>query len=594
MRHLRLKLSVALLVVSSCASAQFRDLAVTDDGSQVYFATNLGLVSEASQNLPGGIAIYRIVNGVIEGVPVPPGLNPHPLPWHSYSFGNPQVSADGRAFSYTEYDNCGGGSACVFYPSSSTSLLKVDGQTDQAVAGEAQISRDGRFVLNYLTTCCPTPSFPGQPDVVQLHDLQTGTTVQPPLAPAGKRQAVASGGTALLLNRQTGSLTLWTAQSSRGVSTAEPPNSAIVNDLSTWIVYEAWAGSKADLRASEISTGRDVLLASRSAEYSYSPVWNSSISNDATTVLYVVAPQSGQPTQAWTIHPDGTGRRQLTNFLQDVSEAVISGNGQTAIAATNGRLVSIDIATGAVRELIPATPICYPGIQMSGYGRLSLAPGSLFSIRGTALAASTQAASAPLPTELAGTQLLMNSIPLPLLSVSPTEIWFQVPFEASPGTTATLTVNYGSPFGGCSVILPISGRGPSFFWDNNGDVISIHQGFTGLVTRQLPAQRGEVVTAYALGLGGVTPSVATGVQTPLDQLYPLNWPFACYQGSPSQDGPPLDVPFAGLAPGMIGVYQLNIRMPDPLPSGTSLLLNCGTPGNIHEREAGWISIAAPD
>jgi hypothetical protein len=78
------------------------------------------------------------------------------------------------------------------------------------------------------------------------------------------------------------------------------------------------------LRASEISTGRDVLLASRSAEYSYSPVWNSSISNAAATVLYVVAPQSGQPSQVWTIHPDGTGRRQLTNFLQDVSEAVIS------------------------------------------------------------------------------------------------------------------------------------------------------------------------------------------------------------------------------------------------------------------------------
>jgi len=160
------------------------------------------------------------------------------------------------------------------------------------------------------------------------------------------------------------------------------------------------------------------------------------------------------------------------------------GNGQTAIAATNGRLVSIDIATGAVRELIATTPTCFPGIQVSGYGRLSLAPGSLFSIIGTALAASTQTASAPLPTELAGTQVLMNGTPLPLLSVSPTEVWFQVPFEAPPGTIATLTIDYGSPFGGCSVVLPISGRGPAFFWDNGGNVISIHQGFTGLVTRQ--------------------------------------------------------------------------------------------------------------
>jgi hypothetical protein len=117
---------------------------------------------------------------------------------------------------------------------------------------------------------------------------------------------------------------------------------AIVNDLGTWIVYEAWADSQADLRVFEIATGRDVPLASQPAEAEswYSPVFDSSIGNDASTVLYVAAPQSGQPAQVWTIHPDGTGRQQLTNFPQGVSEAVISGNGQTAIAATGGRLVS--------------------------------------------------------------------------------------------------------------------------------------------------------------------------------------------------------------------------------------------------------------
>ena len=148
-------------------------------------------------------------------------------------------------------------------------------------------------------------------------------------------------------------------------------------------------------------------------------------------------------------------------------------------------------------------------------------------------------------------------------------------------------------FNGCSVVIAIFGRNPYFFTDNSGNAIFIHQDFSGLVTSQSPAQRGEVVTAYTLGLGGVTPSVATGVPTPLDQLYPLNWPFACYQGLASQDGPPLDVLFAGLAPGMIGIYQVNIRMPDPLPSSTSLWLNCGTPVNTDERGAAFIPIAAP-
>jgi hypothetical protein len=164
MGHLRLKLSVALLVVSSCARAQFSDLAVTDDGSQVYFVTGLRLVSEASQNPPYGNLIYRIANGLIERVTAPPGDSPEPF--HFYSLGNPQVSADGSVFLYTRYTYCDGGSACIFYPSTSTSFLEVG----------------------------------GQPDVVQIYDLQTGTTVPLPLPPAGRRQAVTSGGTALLMN----------------------------------------------------------------------------------------------------------------------------------------------------------------------------------------------------------------------------------------------------------------------------------------------------------------------------------------------------------------------------------------------------------
>jgi uncharacterized protein (TIGR03437 family) len=158
--------------------------------------------------------------------------------------------------------------------------------------------------------------------------------------------------------------------------------------------------------------------------------------------------------------------------------------------------------------------------------------------------------------------------------------------------TATLSLNYGSPFNGCSMAIPLSGRAPYFIPDETGSVIFMHQGFSGLVTRESPAQAGEVVTAYALGLGGVSPSVPTGVLTPLDRLYPLNWPFACYQGSQYQEGAPLDVPFAGLAPGMPGVYQMNIRMPDVLPSSGLLLLNCGTPGNVYERANAFISVAS--
>ena len=98
----------------------------------------------------------------------------------------------------------------------------------------------------------------------------------------------------------------------RNLSTLAPAKSGIVNDLGTWIVYEASAGSKADLRAFEVATGRDVLLASRSVEFWNTPVFDASISNDGTTVLYVAAPESGQPSQIWTIRSDGTRSRSTS------------------------------------------------------------------------------------------------------------------------------------------------------------------------------------------------------------------------------------------------------------------------------------------
>jgi uncharacterized protein (TIGR03437 family) len=379
---------------------------------------------------------------------------------------------------------------------------------------------------------------------------------------------------------------LWTPRSSRTLSAASPPRSAIVDDRGAWVIYETSAGSEADLRGFEVATGRDILLASRSVEFWVAPVFGSSISNDGATVLYVAPTQSGQPSQTWAIHPDGTGRRQLTDFPEGVTEAAVIGSGQGAIVATGGRLVSIELASGSVHALIANTPTCFPGTP-------GLAPGSLFALTGTALASSTQTASAPLPTELAGAQVLMNGTPLPLLSASPSLIWLQVPFEATPGTTVTLSVSYGSPFDGCRVPNQISGQSPYLLLDGTGTGIFVHQGFSGLVTPESPARAGEVVTAYALGLGAVTPPVPTGAATPLDQLYRLSEPFACYQGSADIDGPPLDVLFAGLAPGMIGVYQVNIHLPDPLPAGPILLLNCGAPGDSFARTGAFLPIAAP-
>ena len=487
------------------------------------------------------------------------------------------MSGDGRVFSYTEYQACSGGSSCISHPTTSDSPLLVDGKPyGTPLAGEAQISRNGRFVFNALQF---GPTFPVQPDVRQLHDLQTGTTLPVPVKPASPRQAVTSDGRVLGFDPQTGALTLWSPEGARSLTTSERPVTAIINDAATWVFYETTAatGPEVHLRALDLSSGRDVLLARSGRGL------NASISNDGNVVVYVAVPGIDQVAQVFTVHADGTGSAQLTRFPQAVDAAMIAGRGASVIAVTGSRMVRIATESGAVEDLIGRTPLCSPGFTY-------LIPGSILPIRGSAMTLSTKVAPVPLPTELDGVRVLADGAPLPLVSISPGEIWFQVPFELAPGSRIAVGLETSSAFAGCAVIGAwVVARAPYFF--DHGSLIAAHQDFSGLVTNQSPARPGEVIHAYAVGLGAVTPAMATGMPTPLDRLFRLADPFDCHAGVYTDDGP-LEVVFAGLAPGLICIYQVDIRMPDRAPDGGGFFVNCGTPGNAWERGGGGTAVAS--
>ena len=72
-----------------------------------------------------------------------------------------------------------------------------------------------------------------------------------------------------------------------------------------------------------------------------------------------------------------------------------------------------------------------------------------------------------------------------------------------------------------------------------------------------PAQRGSVILVYATGLGEVQPEVGTGMPAPLNQTS-----SAVFGVEATIDGVEAPVSFAGLAPGLIGVNQLNIVVPE--------------------------------
>ena len=102
-----------------------------------------------------------------------------------------------------------------------------------------------------------------------------------------------------------------------------------------------------------------------------------------------------------------------------------------------------------------------------------------------------------------------------------------------------------------------------------------------LVQGSNPAQPGEILVVYALGLGGTTPTVPAGSPAPLT---PATLPFPLLitvNFNPNAPPGPLapasatmivdQAIFAGLTPGFAGLYQVNFRVPMP-PAGTPACL----------------------
>lgn len=97
-----------------------------------------------------------------------------------------------------------------------------------------------------------------------------------------------------------------------------------------------------------------------------------------------------------------------------------------------------------------------------------------------------------------------------------------------------------------------------------------------LVTAGNPAQGGELVVAYAVGLGATTPAIATGqaasAATPASETFYLDFNFRpnALPAKPMQPtlsfGPTYPIPlYAGLVPGYAGLYQINfVVVPPPV------------------------------
>jgi len=203
-------------------------------------------------------------------------------------------------------------------------------------------------------------------------------------------------------------------------------------------------------------------------------------------------------------------------------------------------------------------------------GAKPVAPGGLISIYGSNMAPVNMATKElPLPTAIAESCLMVNGIPLPMLFVSSGQINGQLPFNIDGNAVMTLHTpggvsdNYNlSILQAAPSVFRSASAGPStglatIFRADNGEP----------VTPTNPVHYNDTLIIYATGLGRTSPAVEAGLPAPEDQLA-----WAMIAPTVTLGGRDLNVQFAGLVPGSVGLYQINAGVPGNVPQGLDIPL----------------------
>jgi uncharacterized protein (TIGR03437 family) len=181
----------------------------------------------------------------------------------------------------------------------------------------------------------------------------------------------------------------------------------------------------------------------------------------------------------------------------------------------------------------------------------ALAPGSLVSLFGL---------------NLNGATVQFGSISAPILYSSSAQLNLQVPWELQGMSSTSVTVS-GNSIGNELESVPVAAADPGIFslgapQGGQGAIVNLAG---AVVNANAPAHAGDYLQVYSNGLGIVTNTPPTGAAAKSSPLsYVINYPTATIGGVPAP------VSFAGLAPGYVGLYQVNVQVPQGVAAGDAV------------------------
>ena len=188
----------------------------------------------------------------------------------------------------------------------------------------------------------------------------------------------------------------------------------------------------------------------------------------------------------------------------------------------------------------------------------------------------------PLPRTLADTQVLLNGNPVPLLAVTPRQINFQVPMNTPLGISVLEVVrpSTGQTLG--SSPIGVEATSPGLFRTDTRTQVAFSgtdpcRGPLGICYQALatnqdgsvnspsnPALHGTTITLYGTGQGVVPDAPPDGELTPPAEIRTPQTPRVILGPSDQTS----NVAFSGLAPGFVGVWQINLKIADSFQAVT--------------------------
>ena len=519
------------------AHAQFTEIAASDDGSQVYVTTQF--VIDGVQSFVAQPRIFQITGGKVNLVAQASMTGP------GGTIDGPEVSADGTVAGYSLSNLCSDNICSIQY---AESYLNLPSARDLGI-GKLRLSRNGRWALLASANFAGTGT-----GSANLIDLQGGTTTNIAGGPTNNwfgstdNWSVASDGSVL-----TGD-TVWKAGQTTTLSILTLHASVALSDDGSTVIFTASIpGSGTQLIAHNVASGQEILIAESGPNAAVPLPSPLSVSANGRFVLYNTTGLVSGALVTNSYIADtiaGTSYPLPLNDGENMTAGVLNGSATSAFIATSQcRLLQVTLSAGQPGAV---TPILAQTLYLAnGLGLTTVAAGSLVRLTGSVTGT---------VDSLQG-KISLNNLPMPILGVSGTNITAQVPWEVRAGqTNFQIDLPSQSPFypsAGSVVVLSIR---PQF---ETADVRTpflagfkfITEDFSGPATNPLPA--GAILHAYMTGLGPVSGPVTTGVPASATTLNPIQGTLSCQflpQASAAQ------TLFAGLAPGLIGIYQVDFQL----------------------------------